>query len=58
MSPSRILEKEMKELKNLADKSLATQILDDEAYGPKIQQIFRRVKEATTSFFVRTIMFM
>ena len=48
----------MKELKNLADKSLATQILDDEAYGPKIQQIFRRVKEATTSFFVRTIMFM
>ena len=58
MSPSRILEKEMKELKNLADKSLATQILDDEAYGPKIQQIFQRVKEATTSFFVRTIMFM
>ena len=58
MSPSRILGKEMKELKDLADKSLATQILDDEAYGGKIHQIFQRVKEATTSFFVRTIMFM
>ena len=50
----------MKELKDLADKknSLATQILDDEAYGPKIHQIFQRVKEATTSFFVRIIMSM
>jgi len=57
MSPSRILEKEMKELKDLADKSLATRILDHEAYGTKVQQIFQRVKEATTSFFVRTIMF-
>ena len=57
ISPSRILGKEMKELKDLADKSLATRILDHEAYGPKIQQIFQRVKEATMSFFVRTIMF-
>ena len=57
MSPSRILGKEMKELKDLADKSLTRQILDYEAYGSKIQQIFQRVKEATTSFFVRTIMF-
>jgi hypothetical protein len=57
MSPSRILGKEMKELKDLADKTLATRILDHEAYGPKIQQIFQRVKEATMSFFVRTIMF-
>ena len=57
MSPSRILGKEMKELKDLADKSLATRILDHEAYGSKIQQIFQRVKEATMSFFVRTIMF-
>ena len=48
---------EMKELKGLAEKSLATQILDHEAYGPKIQQIFQRIKEATMSFFVRTIMF-
>ena len=48
----------MNELKDLADKSLATRKLDDEAYGPKIQQNFQRVKEATTSFFVRTIMFM
>ena len=57
MSPYRILGKEMNELKDLADKSLATRKLDDEAYGPKIQQNFQRVKEATTSFFVRTIMF-
>ena len=54
-SPSRILGKEMKELKDLADKSLATQILDHEAIGPKIQQIFQRVREATMSFFVRTL---
>ena len=47
----------MKELRNLADKSLATQILDHEAYGLKIQQIFQRVKEATMTFFVCTIMF-
>ena len=47
----------MKNLKDLSDKSLATRILDHEAYGPKIQQIFQRVKEATMSFFVRTIMF-
>ena len=57
MSPSRILGKEMKELKDLADKSLAIQILDHEAYGSKIQQIFQRVTEGTTSFFVRTILF-
>jgi hypothetical protein len=47
----------MKELKVLADKSLATHILDHEAYGTKIQQIFQRVKEATMSFFVRSTMF-
>jgi len=47
----------MKEVKDLADKSLATRILDHEAYRTKIQQVFQRVKEATTSFFVRTIMF-
>ena len=47
----------MDKLKELADKSLAMQILDHEAYGPKIQQIFQCVKEATMSFFVRTIMF-
>ena len=57
MSPSRILGKEMKELKDRANKSLTRQILDYEAYGSKIQQIFQRVKEATTSFFVRIIMF-
>ena len=45
----------MKKLNDLASKSLATQILDHEAYGPKIQQIFKRVKEATISFFVRTV---
>ena len=47
----------MKELKDLADKSLTTRILDHEAYGPKIQQIFHRVKEATVSFLVRFIVF-
>ena len=47
----------MKELKDLADKSLATRILDHEAYGSTIQQIFQRVNEATVSFFVRTVMF-
>ena len=47
----------MKELRNLADKSLATQILDHEAYGPKIQQIFQRVNDATMCFSVRTIKF-
>ena len=57
MSSFRILGEEMKKLKDLADKSLTTQILDHEAYGPKIQQIFQRVKEATMSFFVRASMF-
>ena len=45
----------MKDLKDLADKSLAT--LGHEAYGSEIQQIFQRVREATVSFFVRTVMF-
>ena len=39
-------------LKDLADKSLATRIPDHEAYGPKIQQIFQRVKEAMMSLCV------
>ena len=55
MSPSRILGEEMKKLKDLADKSLVVQILDNEAYGTKVQQIFQRVEGATKSFFVRTI---
>ena len=45
----------MKELQNHATISLATRILDHEAYESKIQQIFQRVKEATMSFFVRTM---
>ena len=57
VTTSRILAEEMKELKDLADKSLTIQILDHEAYGSKIQQIFQRVKEGTMSFFVRIIMF-
>ena len=57
MSQFRILGEEMKELKDLADKSLATHILDHEAFGTKIRRIFQRVKEATMCFFVRTIMF-
>ena len=55
MSPSRILGEEMKKLKYLADKSLAIRILDNEAQGTKIKQIFQRVERATKSFFVRTI---
>ena len=57
ISLSRILGEQMKELMDLADESLATQILDHEAYGPKIQKVFQRTKEATMSFIVRTIMF-
>ena len=57
ISPFRILGKEMKEMKDLADILLTTRILDHEAYGPKIQQNFQRVREATISFFVRTVMF-
>ena len=47
----------MKELKDLTDKSLAIQILDHEAYVSKIQEIFQRINNATTTFTVRTIMF-
>ena len=54
---SRILWKEMKELEDLANNLLATQVIDDEEYGPKIQQIFQRVKEAAISFLVRIIIF-
>ena len=57
MSSSRILQEEMKKLDDLADKSLATRILDYEAYGSEIHQIFQRVNEATMTFFVRTFMF-
>ena len=56
-SPSRTLEKEMKKLQDLSDKSIVKKILDHEAYRSKIQQIFHRVKEATMSFLVRTIIF-
>ena len=54
-SPPRILAEEMKKLKDLAEKSLATHILDYEAYGSEIREIFQRVKEATVSFLVRSI---
>ena len=57
MSPSRILGEEMNELKDLADKPLARQILDHEAYRSKIQKIFQDVEKAMTTFLVRTIMF-
>ena len=45
----------MKELQGLAETSLAMQILDNDAYGTKIQQVFQRVEAATKSFFVHTI---
>jgi len=57
MSTTRILEEEMRKLESLAKKWLTTQILDHENYKKMIQQIFQRVKEATTSFLVRTIIF-
>ena len=57
MLPSRIFGKQIKELKDLANKSLATRILDHKAYRVKIQQIFQHIREATASFFVHTIMF-
>jgi hypothetical protein len=55
MSPSRILGEQMKELNDLADKSLAIRILDNEAHRTKILQNFQRVERATKSFFVCTI---
>ena len=55
MPPSRILGEEMKKLEDLADKSLAIRILDNEAQGTKIKKIFQRVERATKFFFVHTI---
>ena len=55
MSSYRVLGEEMKKLKDLADQSLVIRILDNEAQGTKIQQIFQRVEGATKFFFVRTI---
>jgi len=45
----------MKELKDLTDKSPAIQMLDNETYRTKIQQIFQRVEGVMKSFFVHTI---
>jgi len=55
--PSRILREEMKKLEDLTRKSLATRILDHEEYKQMIGQIFQRVNDATTSFQVRTLIF-
>ena len=57
MSPSRILQEEMKKIKDLAHKSLAIRTLDHEEYQKIIGQIFRRVNGATTSFQVHTLIF-
>ena len=56
-STTRILGEEMEKLKTLAEEGLHMQILDHEKYKSMIQQIFQRVKEATTLFQVRTIIF-
>ena len=56
-STTRILGEEMGQLKTLAEEGLHMQILDHEKYKSMIQQIFQRVKEATTLFQVRTIIF-
>ena len=54
-TPFRFLAEEMKKLQDFAG-SLATPILDHEEYKTQmIQQIFQRVKEATMSFHVRTL---
>ena len=57
MSPARSLGEDMMKLEDLADESLARRILDYEAYRSKIPKVFQRVKEATTSFHVHTLMF-
>lgn len=56
-SAARILEEEMKNLKDLAKKSLATRIFDHEEYKSTIQKIFQRVNDATASFQVCTLIF-
>ena len=53
----RILGEEIKQLKDLANKSLAIRIFDHEEYKNTIQQIFQRVNEATTSFQVCPLIF-
>ena len=52
MSSSRILQKEMKKLNDLASKSVATQILDHEAYGPKDVDIRKAAKSADVLSFI------
>ena len=56
-SVGRILGEEIKQLKDLANKSLAIRIFDHEEYKSTIQQIFERVNEATTSFQVCALIF-
>ena len=45
----------MEKLKDLTHKSLTIQTLDYEEYQKNIGQIFQRVKRATTSFQVHTV---
>ena len=56
-SPSRILREEMKKLQDLARESLDIHTVDYEEYKRKIGQIFQRMKGATRSFQVHTLIF-
>jgi len=56
-SPSRILQEEMKKLKDLSSKSLVAQTLDHEEYQKKIRKIFECVNDATMSFQVHALIF-
>ena len=55
--PFRTLAEEMKKLRDITG-SLATPILVAYEEYKVIQQVFQRVKQATTTFHVRTLIFM
>jgi hypothetical protein len=54
-SADRVLAEEMKKLEDLTKKPLPIRIIEHEKYKSTIQQIFRRVEEATTAFHVCTL---
>jgi len=56
-SPSRILEKEMSKLKDLALRPLVIQTLDDEEVKIFIRNTFQCVNDATMAFQVHTLLF-
>jgi len=56
-SPSRILEKEMRKLKDLAFRLLAIQTLDHDEDKKAIQNIFQCINDATMAFQVHNFIF-